>query len=135
LNEFNASPWMIIEMRFLLLAFAALSVHVSSWAIEVSKAEWIEGMKTAIPAAFCSSSQYFRQCYSVTSNECEEATVSATRNCLAKYNTEIPAILVQPEDGTRMGEIIGQCVGYTYADNFAARHISNAKCNDAKNWR
>jgi len=122
-------------MKSLLLALAALSIHASSYAAEVKKADWVEGMKTVVPTMFCAPAMYFRQCFSVSATECEETSASATRVCLDKHKSEIPEILVQPKDGSRLGMIIGQCAGTAYEISLKKKRISNAKCNDPNNWR
>jgi hypothetical protein len=122
-------------MKALLLALAALSIHASSFAADVKKVDWVEGMKTVIPTMFCAPSRYFRQCFSVSAIECEETSTSATRVCLDKHKGEIPEILVQPKDGSRLGEIIGQCAGIAYEISLKKKRISNAKCDDPNNWR
>jgi hypothetical protein len=68
---------------------------------EVSKADWIETMKTALPTGFCADGTPFRTCFEVTQEQCEDAAASATRLCLKKFQRQIPAKLKQPEDGTK----------------------------------
>jgi hypothetical protein len=92
-------------------------------------------MSTALPAYFCQPSQYFRQCFRVAASECEEVAASATRVCLDKHKADIPAVLVQPKDGTRLGNLIGSCAGGTYEVVLAKKRLSNAKCNDPANWQ
>ena len=113
-----------------LLSFTA-SVH----SIEVTKNDWVNGMKTAIPTAFCNSSQYFRQCFSITVQECEETAASTTRICLNKNLNKIPAILQQPKDGTHWGTIIGSCAGQAFEISLIKKRINNAKCKNPANWQ
>ena len=48
------------------------------------------------------------------SKKCLIYTKSFTKVCI-EYNEEfIPEILNQPEDGSKWGEIIGECVGKLY---------------------
>ena len=122
-------------MKFKLTVFTVLLLPLTANAAEVSKSDWYNGMSTALPTAFCNSTQYFRQCFSVSAQECEEAAASATRVCLNKNNKDIPNILVQPKDGTHWGTIIGKCAGEAYEIALSKKRISNAKCNDVKNWQ
>ena len=102
-------------MKFLGCRFTVglllLIASTSSMASEVLKADWITAMTSAIPAYFCKSDQYFRQCFKVTQVECEEAALSTTRICLAQYKDNIPASLRQPEDRQKWGATIGSCAG------------------------
>lgn len=107
------------------------SVH----ATEVSKDDWIAGMNNVLPTVFCKSEQYFRQCFSVTAEECEEVAVSATRVCLNNNKDEIPDVLVQPEDGTHWGTVIGACAGEAYEASLMKKRINKDVCNDAANWQ
>ena len=107
----------------------------STYAVEVSKKEWINSMTTALPTAFCNSSQYFRQCYKVSAQECEEVAASATRVCINKYKNEIPGTLIQPKDGARWGTTIGTCAGEAYGISLTKKYVGGKKCNNIENWR
>ena len=109
----------------------SFSVH----ATEVSKDDWIAGMNNVLPTVFCKSEQYFRQCFSVTAEECEEVAASATRVCLNNNKDEIPDVLVQPEDGTHWGTVIGACAGEAYEASLTRKRINKDVCNDAANWQ
>ena len=122
-----------MKLNYLSMAFIILPI--SAQALEVSKSEWIKGMSTVLPTAFCNSNQYFRQCFSVTAEECEETAASATRICLSKNDENIPDILVQPKDGTLWGTVIGKCAGEAYEITLIKKRLNNEKCNDISNWQ
>lgn len=107
----------------------------SAHSVEVSKTEWVDSMSTILPAALCKSNQFFRQCYSVSAQKCEETAASATRVCLNKYINKIPNTLVQPKDGTYWGTIVGQCAGNTYGTLLNKKYIKNKKCSNLSNWQ
>ena len=92
-------------------------------------------MTTALPTAFCNASQYFRQCFNVTAQECEETAASATRICLNKNKSKIPSVLQQPKDGTHWGTIIGSCAGEAYEITLIKKRINNRKCDNPANWQ
>lgn len=102
---------------------------------DVSKASWIDFMKTGLPTYQCQTDKYFRQCFDVSAEKCEEVMASATRTCLSKDEANIPDVLSQPRDGTRWGTKIGACAGTAYEVTLAKERISNAKCNNMQNWR
>ena len=110
---------------------------MSSSANGVLKKEWTDSMSTAVPAAFCQSNQYFRQCFNVTQIECEETAMSTTRICLKKNEDNIPDIFNQPEDCTYWGKIIGACAGESYELVLVLqkKKISNQKCDNPDYWR
>lgn len=115
----------------LLTALVAMNAH----ALEVSKEQWIAGVKVGIPIEFCKPNQIFRQCFEVTAEECEQVAASTTRVCINDMDDQIPAVLVQPEDGTHWGTIIGRCAGSAYVASLMNKRILNARCNDARNWQ
>jgi hypothetical protein len=123
------------KTTILTLLIALLSACGSSMATEVAKAEWLSAMSTAVPTSFCQPKQYFRQCFSVSAEECEQVAASSTRTCLEKHKSAIPEILVQPADGTRFGTVVGACAGSTYEITLTSKRISSAKCNDPNNWK
>jgi len=104
-------------------------------AVEVNKNNWVNAVKTALPTVFCNSNQYFRQCFNVTAQECEETASSTTRICLNKNKDKIPAILQQPKDGTYWGTIVGTCAGEAYEIALIKKRIRNKKCNNPANWQ
>ena len=122
-------------MKIKITLLTALLLPLSANATEVNKSYWFNAMSTALPTAFCNSSQYFRHCFSVSAQDCEEAVASATRSCLNKNNKDIPDILVQPEDGAHWGAIIGKCIGDTYEITQKQKLINNVRCNDITNWQ
>ncbi len=77
-----------------LLAIAILSLSNPAFGLEIAKDQWVEFMSTAVPTTFCASSQYFRQCFDVTAQLCEEVATSATRICLKKHEDQIPNSLI-----------------------------------------
>lgn len=117
------------------LPLLALVLSLPTYAAEIGRDDWINMMSTALPTAFCKSNQYFRQCFSVTAQECEETAASATRICLDKNKGKMPKTLVQPKDGTHWGTIIGQCAGEAYAVSLIKKQIKNEKCNNPANWQ
>lgn len=123
---------MIIRMLFCAVISA---LPISAFGVEVTKADWMSAMETAVPTAFCNSNQFFRQCFNVTAQECEETAASATRVCLNKNQRNIPSILVQPADGTHWGTVVGSCAGTTYATTLSTKLVKNEKCNNPKNWQ
>ncbi len=121
--------------KTIMIIFLLATTSPLAQALDVTKGQWVSAMKTGLPAAFCKSSQYFRQCFKVTAIECEETAASSTRFCLADLHDKIPTTLHQPQDGTKWGGKVGQCAGTAYVVALADRKISNAKCNDATNWQ
>jgi hypothetical protein len=121
-------------MKKLILIFTSVMITQVN-AVEVPKDNWVNAMKSALPAAFCNSSMYFRQCFSVTAEQCEETAASTTRICLKNNDKDIPNTLIQPKDGTHWGTIIGSCAGEAYETTLMKNKISNAKCNDISNWQ
>ena len=92
-------------------------------------------MSTVLPAMFCAPQSYFRQCFRVSAQQCEEAAVSAARICLNKHGNDIPATLTMPRDGEHWGRIVGQCAGVATEAAMLKQRIGNAKCNDPAQWK
>jgi len=99
------------------------------------KKEWMDHVANGMPGAFCSPQAYFRQCFSVSAKECEDAAATATRSCLDKHSGEIPAMLAMPKDGRHWGSVVGRCAGTATEVAMLKKRISNARCNDPKQWQ
>lgn len=102
---------------------------------EISKADWIQAMETALPAAFCKPKEYFRQCYTISAIECEETAASTTRICLKKFKEQIPDTLIQPNDGAQWGTKVGECAGAAFDLSMSESRIDSDLCNDPANWQ
>jgi hypothetical protein len=103
--------------------------------VVIAKQDWIEALRTALPGGFCAPEEYFRQCFTVTEDECLSAARLATKSCLAELEDKIPAKLVQPEDGTEWGGKVGSCAGMAFERQLTKKRKNTKKCNDASNWQ
>ncbi len=122
----------MIKAIKLLPLFLCLSWQVPAQG--VSKSLWIKGMSNKLPAMFCESEQYFRQCYQVTATKCEEVATSITRTCLNKFSSRMPAQFTTREEGERWGRIVGECAGEGYGRILRKEFINTQKCNDPRAW-
>jgi hypothetical protein len=111
-----------------LIVLPAIFASFNIWGYELSKNDWITHMSTAIPAMFCKSDSYFRKCFSVTAEECENTALTATRICLKKNESNMPDPFIQPRDGTHWGRIVGKCAGETFWILLNKKSISNEEC-------
>lgn len=110
-------------------------VSLPADATEVKKTDWVQQMTTVLPVLLCQTDQYFRQCFNVNSEVCERTMSSAARVCLRKYEDDIPDALMQPEDGTRWGKIVGKCVGASYEAVHINKKKTEDKCDDISYWQ
>jgi len=125
--------WNMTIKVYFYIFIVALSFPVH--AAEVTKNDWLNAMATALPTAFCNPAQYFRQCFTVTAQVCEEVASSVTRVCLNKNEQDIPDKLIQPRDGIHWGTIIGVCAGRAYEASLIKKRIKNEKCDDRNRWQ
>jgi len=117
------------------MLYPLLIVSLPAYSTEINKEDWMKEMTTLLPVIFCQSDQYFRQCFNVSAEKCEEAAASATRVCMGKYADQIPEILVQPKDGTHWGTELGNCAGVAYEYALVKQRKSEDICNDASHWQ
>lgn len=122
-------------MKTKLLITLLTLMTANTYAVEVTKQDWIAGMNNALPSVFCEASTYFRQCFDASAEKCQEITASATQKCLTKNADDIPNTLTQPEDAQHWGTIIGSCAGEAYEMTLAKQKIANEKCDDIDNWK
>jgi hypothetical protein len=75
-------------MRIPLLTAALMAASTLSLAQSIDRKQWTDMMSTALPTAFCTPQSYFRQCFKISAQECEEVASSATRICLSKHGCD-----------------------------------------------
>jgi len=117
------------------LAAVALTLPMIAFAQTAPKDAWLQHVEKNMPPAFCSQQTYFRQCFTVSAQECEAAAMAATRDCISKHAAEVPATLAMPNDGKRWGGVIGKCAGTATELALLKKRVSNATCNDPKQWQ
>jgi len=107
-------------MRFLnlfslLLVLGSLSTFAqSTFANTVDKNTWIKEYKKAVSAAWCNDPT-IKECWPVPQKDCKTEANSALESCVKQFESQLPAKLVQPKDGTLWGSKIGSCTGEKYA--------------------
>jgi len=91
-------------------------------------------METMLPNYSCQVGQYFRECFDVTEQKCQNVMAESTKLCLDKTAGQIPELHNQPRDGTFWGSRVGACAGRDYEVKLQGSRISNARCNNPANW-
>ena len=124
----------VAMLNMIVVANLFFAVTSTVAAEEVSKNFWVESMRTALPRTFCQSMEFFRECFDVNEDQCIEAASLATKICLHKYINQIPDSLIQPKDGAKWGNIIGQCAGENYHQTLSRMFKNTKECNDMDYW-
>lgn len=129
-NVHKISQKKLVFVFNFLLFFASTSI-----ADEVSKDYWVDTMKTALPATFCQSMHFFRQCFDINEDQCIETASLATKICLHKYVNQIPDTLNQPKDGAKWSNIVGQCAGENYYATLSRIYKDTKECDEMNHWK
>jgi len=122
-------------MNKILISIGIVIISSISLAENVAKDVWISEMQRVLPRIFCTTDQYFRQCFNVQESQCQMVISDATNICLLTFQDQIPAQLEQPVDGTYWGSQVGMCVGNAYELTLINQKINTATCNDPANWQ
>ena len=117
------------------LTFASFSVSVRAADIVVSKESWLSGMRNILPASFCKDGTYFRECFETSTTVCHSTATEATESCLRQFESEIPKLLQQPNDGSFWGARVGVCAGTLFEGSLKQYRVNSAKCNDPAQWK
>lgn len=121
------AAWLVVSV---LLAAAAPAAADS-----IPKATWVARMRTALPTMLCQEGSYFRSCFRIEAEECENAAASSTRVCLKELEAEIPDQLKLPDDGQEWGRRIGACAGGNLELVLLKKKVQSEKCNDPAAWQ
>jgi hypothetical protein len=100
--------------------------------------EWMDRMQSMIPSLFCKDKSYFRECFAVSQQECEQETIRVTRICLKSKEDELKTAFKNSatrEVAEKWGGLIGECVGTAYEFSFKDKRSNNSKCSDANIWQ
>jgi hypothetical protein len=117
-----------------IIFFTCALYSVNALSEEMTRTRWMDLFSTAMPTWACSEGRYFRECFTVTAEQCEKTASSATRICLEKEKGNLPDIFRTKEESANWGRTVGECTGTTKELALMSKRISNAKCNDPKQW-
>lgn len=125
-------------MKFVVLIVLFLFVQASisnASDAETTKEIWSLLMIKVTPEKFCSSGMYFSSCFKLSNKDCKYLIETSTRQCLVKFDSELPKILTRTS-GAYWGGVIGHCTGSTFdtALTKEGMKINNLKCSDINNW-
>ena len=115
-----------------LLLFAAF-LHQPMAHAQVARADFLSEFPTILATNLCKASAYFRTCFDVSAEECENMVTSAAISCVKRYASDIPKQLGAAEE-EHHGGVLGGCAGETYATEFLARRLNDKACNVPSNW-
>ena len=102
-----------------------------SHAADLLQDQWINFMTQNMPALFCKSDQYYRYCYEVTKEECEDTAAFAVQACIANHLQELPDIFTYAES-RHWGAIIEKCVDEEYSQTFSNQKKDTPECKEIK---
>lgn len=115
------------QSLLLILAFTFPTCIVAA---EMPRSQWSELMSTTLPTMFCSEGSYFRECFSITAEQCEKTAASATRVCLEKSNDALPISFKTKDESVHWGNTIGTCAGGTFELVLTKKKILSDKCKN-----
>ena len=117
-------------LRSIFLFGLLLSFSISS-AADLTQDQWINFMTKNMPALFCKPDQYYRDCYEVTKEECEDTAAFAVQACITNHMQELPDIFSY-EESRRWGGIIEKCVDEEYSRTFSNQKKDTEECKEIK---
>lgn len=95
---------------------------------QATRKYWISEMGKKGPERLCKEGTYFRVCFAVSKDECLAVMTDKTKACLEKYRSQIPKVLMQPDDGRKWGGKVGACAGQAYEHQLKAKMQMNREC-------
>jgi hypothetical protein len=95
--------------------------------------KWMEGMKSVLPSLFCKQGSYFRECFRISEQECEDEAIRVTRVCVDSKRADLLKNF-KAEEGKMWGEKVGECAGSSFEISLEKKKIESPKCNDASQW-
>jgi len=107
-----------------------LSFSVSH-AADLAQDRWIGFMTKNMPALFCKPDQYYRDCYEVTKEECEDTAAFAVQACIANHIQELPDFFSY-EASRQWGATIEKCVDEEYSRTFSNQKKDTQECKEIK---
>ena len=98
---------------------------------DLTQEQWIEFMTKNLPTVFCDPSQYYRECFEVTQEECKDMVTLFIGNCIDKNIMAMPETFDLKESRT-WGSILEKCVDEIYVNTYTNLRIDNEYCSSIK---
>jgi len=109
------------------LVFLTLGGGASS-AAELSQSQWAEKFAATLPGFICREDWYFRQCFSVTAQQCQAATQAAAKTCLDEAKNGMPAVIRSRDESGSWGAKVASCTGALLEDRMKQQKKPSAQC-------
>jgi len=100
-------------------------------AADLTQEQWIKFMTQNMPALFCKTDQYYRDCYEVTQEECESTAAFAVEACISSHIQELPDIFSY-EESRKWGALIEKCVDEEYSQTLSGQKKDTPECQETK---
>ena len=101
----------------------------SGQAADLTQERWINFMTKNMPSLFCKPDQYYRDCYEVTKEECEDTASFAVEACIANYIQDLPDIFSY-EESRKWGAVIEKCVDEEYERTYSNQKKDTQECKE-----
>jgi hypothetical protein len=128
-----AYPWRAYPDGMLIFFHLLLSLSTAQAAETISKAEFVQGIRNALPARFCLDKSYFRTCFPLSAEACLASAKTAVNACSTSLEAGLPAQLHQPADGQTWGQKIGSCAGAKFEAEHEKAKLGLPECS--KPWK
>lgn len=79
-----------MKLLMLLIILGILVFGRSSAQADEQRDTFIIGTTFSVPIIYCGEKQFFRQCFSVTQEECQEFAAASARACFEQIRQQIP---------------------------------------------
>ncbi len=87
-----------------------------------------------LPGHTCREGQYFRECFDVTGEQCNDTMTSLFDACLERYRDRLSDTIKLLGEGSRWGQVLGSCAGSQYDMERRSERIHSPRRNNPNEW-
>lgn len=98
----------------------------------VTNTVFINQFKEAFTSDFCDERSPFMKCFNVEPKQCTTFIETKTEDCSKKL--KLPKQIRIDLQGTRVGELMGRCLGRSFVEKHKNRKIVNDYCERRDQW-
>lgn len=126
-----------LSLLFFSVMMIAAGVHAKTKTVvkSMTKEKFFEAFETAFPRELCKETQFFRQCFQVSEEECFKESLRTTKVCIFSLEKEVPSIFTTAEEARQWGSKLGSCSGRNYEISLLSKKKKTADCNDISKWQ
>lgn len=114
--------------RVLLLIVLLVCCSCENYGVPFPRFYWNFNFKNVFVQQLCKSNGTYANCFKVSEEVCKRDLTKAVDQCIDDRQPYIPAVVIMPSQGRKLGRTLGKCAGDKYSQKYNAQYSEDELC-------